>query len=86
MIDDGGSAFPTLLTGKWAGTRTEQVFAPDATNGMSLRAWFAGLAMQGLLANPDYVPAFDSARAATVADHARQEADALIAVLKKEQP
>ena len=47
---DGGSAFPTLLTGKYAGVGAAgQTFAPDMSDGMSLRDWFAGMALQGIL-------------------------------------
>jgi hypothetical protein len=40
-INDGGPAFPTLTSGKWAGTGPGAVFAPDMTDGMSLRAYLA---------------------------------------------
>lgn len=48
--------------------------------GRSLRGWFAGLAMQGLLANPhrDYDPK-------DLAELAYAQADAMIAELKKER-
>jgi hypothetical protein len=40
-IDDGGRAFPSL-----------DAYGPK---GMSLRDWFAGMAMQGLLSNPEVI-------------------------------
>ena len=69
--DDGGPAFP------WAPGAQPQ--NPDGTwnqtwdpgeSGMSLRDWFAGMAMQGLLANPnkDYAPNGVSAEAYDYAD------------------
>ena len=42
MKDDGGPAFPRV--------EGEHFFGAD---GMSLRDWFAGLAMQGILASGD---------------------------------
>lgn len=55
-IKDGGPAFPTLLTGKWAGSETNATFAPDMTDGMSLRDWFAGMALQGYIASVTQSP------------------------------
>lgn len=43
-IDDGGPAFPEAF---WP---TPQSDAPDYRPGMSLRDWFAGQALAGLLA------------------------------------
>ena len=44
-VDDGGPAFPFVL--KDAGNMT------TASYGMSLRDWFAGMAMNGALSDPD---------------------------------
>ena len=41
----GGQAFPGLLTGKWADGK---VFAPDSSDGMSLRDYYKGQALIGL--------------------------------------
>jgi len=44
-INDGGTAFPAAQYG---------FVAPDGhTTGMSLLDWFAGMAMQGMLSNPN---------------------------------
>ena len=49
---DGGPAFPTPKSGEWGfNSKNEKVFAPDVTSGMSLRDWFAGQALAGLLAS-----------------------------------
>jgi hypothetical protein len=44
-INDGGSAFPT--TGEGYG------YSRYSHNGMTLRDWFAGQALAGILANPE---------------------------------
>ena len=49
---DGGPAFPTPNNGEWGfNSKDEKVFCPDVTPGMSLRDWFAGQALAGLLAS-----------------------------------
>jgi hypothetical protein len=47
LIDDGGTAFPT------ADTIYPNGQMQFGSNGMSLRDWFAGMAMQGMLSNPE---------------------------------
>ena len=46
--------------------------------GMTLRDWFAGMAMQGLVSSPRSIPR------ATIAEHAYLMADAMIAEREKE--
>ena len=48
---DGGPAFPVpdVPYQKWGGGET---FHQPAKPGMSLRDWFAGMALQGVVANP----------------------------------
>lgn len=46
QIDNGGSAFPTLTTGK--SSIEGGTWIPDMTDGMSLRDWFAGQALAGV--------------------------------------
>lgn len=71
--NDGGPAFPhpefvidvTLEDGR----RAARVY--DANPGMSLRDWFAGQALAGLLANPNYgapTPKQDASQAYQSAD------------------
>lgn len=59
---DGGPAFPYWNC------------AENTTRGMTLRDWFAGMALQGMLANPD----FNGASDASVAGFAFRQADAMI--------
>ena len=75
--DDGGPAFPVAPT-----------LNPDGTvwyhgkDGMSLRDWFAGMALQGLLA---HIVGVESAngRASKYADRAYDYADAMLAARKE---
>jgi hypothetical protein len=47
---DGGPAFPTPKSGEWGfNSKNEEVFAHDVTSGMSLRDWFAGQALAGVI-------------------------------------
>ena len=73
-VNDGGPAFPchtNPLPGKLA----------NAPQGMSLRAWMAGQALAGLLAN-EHV--WEEIPATKIAAYAISQADALIAELEKE--
>ena len=63
-IDDGGPAFPT-----------EQSVFPQGMQGMSLRKWFAGQALAGLVGHSEH--RLMSAHA--LAQRAYQLADAMIA-------
>lgn len=67
----GGPAFPLSVTGLMS----------EANHGMSLRDWFAGMALQGMTARPGTVD--------SVSDHALRAylfADAMIAVRKEPTP
>lgn len=74
-IEDGGSAFPKL-------TRLDNTqlqlgrdnFIARTVGGMSLRDWFAGMALQGLLANQWTRP--DNAH--SVVESAWRAADAML--------
>ena len=49
---EGGPAFPTPNNGEWGfNSKNEKVFCPDVTPGMTLRDWFAGQALAGLIAS-----------------------------------
>lgn len=48
--DDGGPAFPNPLAASEHAFGTVDEYANGRLNGMSLRDWFAGMALQGLLA------------------------------------
>lgn len=62
-------------TDNWAGT---QHF------GMTLRQWYAGLAMQGMLANPE--PCVSNCTYEVLANSAWLAADAMIAAEKESKP
>jgi hypothetical protein len=49
-INDGGPAFPRPASQFKLNQSTHQAFP---YNGMTLRDWFAGQALAGMLANPD---------------------------------
>ncbi|MDE1871770.1 MAG: hypothetical protein KGI06_06050 [Candidatus Micrarchaeota archaeon] len=53
MTADGGSAFPTAPEGVWDGDREQQIGEHRGTPGMSLRDWFAGQVLAGLMADAD---------------------------------
>lgn len=74
-IDDGGSAFPTLPPLHPEGGHPDGY--PYPQDGMSLRQWYAGLAMQGLLASGPH-----DCGVLGIALDAVQQADALIKALK----
>lgn len=62
-IEDGGAAFPWIETHPTMGSRGE--------NGMSIRDYFAGQALAGMLANPisrEYAPEREAVAAYGYAD------------------
>jgi len=69
-IDDGGPAFP------------DPTF--ELSSSMSLRAYFAGLAMQGILSGPRGFPS-SALDPIWVSKEALENADCLIAALKEPQ-
>lgn len=50
-IDDGGQAFPQSV---FIPNRTEGYFHAEAPAGMSLRDWFAGQALLGIISKAPY--------------------------------
>ncbi len=77
--NDGGSAFPeTFSTFSLEERKLTDVYS---AGGMTLRAWYAGLAMQGAISNP--YAAKDLKCAEDVAEYSLKAADALIAALNK---
>ncbi len=83
-IDDGGTAFPSLLTGTWAGSGANATFAPDSTDGMSIRDWFAGKALAGEVA-AGYAPGekWDESNFEQLARRCWRAADAMLAERKR---
>lgn len=76
--NDGGSAFPVLdKTVKSTFGGVDAYIVQHKSEGMSLRAYFAGQAMQGMLADPECGGPASTALAAV------SYADALIAELEK---
>lgn len=74
-VDDGGPAFPRTQE-LWEGSKVVE--------GMSLRAWFAGMALQGLLSgNNPSLNAFDPMD--TVVEVALEYADAMVSALKEKK-
>jgi hypothetical protein len=76
VFKDGGSAFPVSRPYYGPGVRVEIGY------GMSLRDWFAGMAMQGYCARPDLekecqqgfaIAAYDQADAMLAARKGREE-------------
>lgn len=87
-MKDGGPAFP----GPYSFDETGQVGHQDksAQQGMSLRQYYAGLAMQGIKSNDellrrimDAAERSDKPQQELIAVMARKDADALIAELEK---
>jgi hypothetical protein len=90
-INDGGPAFPMVTRFDHSNAGNPHYYASQSAEGMSLRQYYAGLAMQGILSNPDNgkisvallerngFDGFDR----FVANFAVREADALIRELEK---
>jgi hypothetical protein len=75
-IDDGGTAFPHTTVNNMGGF----VLQP----GMSLRDWFAGQALQGMIANVSTSPVSTKSGCGYLAKNAYQFADAVIEARKKD--
>ena len=78
---DGGPAFPEKLE-KVIGPDLVQIYKP----GMSLRDWFAGQALAGILPARDASPkgsAFTETEAEWIAQKAYEQADAMLEARKK---
>lgn len=80
MKDDGGQAFPQLSTSEtWERNDGGYATSHESTGGMTLRQWYAGLAMQALI-NPKG-EALD--RIGEVPEYAFMIADAMIEESRK---
>lgn len=80
IINDGGPAYPVT---QWNNdTESYQIMG-----GMSLRDHFAGLAMQGMYANPGFTLVEDPAITVEdqIAEFAYKQADAMLAELERER-
>lgn len=81
MKDDGGPAFPTHAGADY-GKHENDPTRDDPRNqilggGMTLRDWFAGHALAGILANPEHDSGFK-----TISDSAYGFADEMLAARK----
>ena len=71
-IEDGGPAYPETIAGTMDGIYSAK--DEGHSTGMTLRAYFAAAAMQGLISNPD----IEDLSCAEVASDSVMYADALI--------
>lgn len=55
MTKDGGPAFPRHHACGYSKTDADSLVWARQASGMSMREWFSGLAMQGLLSNIPFV-------------------------------
>ena len=83
-IDDGGSAFP--VTAKLMSSEFANIKITETTGGMSLRDWFAGMALQGNLASQSIeVGYYDGIECwKKAASDAYKAADAMLAARKED--
>jgi hypothetical protein len=80
-LNDGGNAFPIPCNSETCDHLHCQ--------GMSLRAWLAGMAMQGFIANPYWAEQYDGTEKGGLESLARAcvvNADAILAELEKPAP
>lgn len=76
--NDGGPAFPRPVSEDiTSGTQLDGNCTVPEQNGMSLRQWYAGMAMMGIYANPKTFE--ERLKPAEVAEGAFNAADAMIA-------
>lgn len=61
-------------------------YKPEVTGGITIREHFAGLAMQGIVANPNFFGSIFQQHPLAAAEFAAKAADGLIAELDKPQP
>ncbi len=81
-INDGGPAFP-----RPSGPEPRVDSYHECFEGMSLRAWLAGIAMQGILQSCEPMKyGVTGEESESVAESALMCADALIAELEKDKP
>lgn len=83
-IQDGGPAFPTAY---YETEHGDQVWSTGGIPGMSLRDWFAGQALAGILAGgfADTIPHDDVNGGSDAAFFAYQYADAMLAARKPKE-
>ena len=76
-INDGGPAFPVpMFTRQADGQPMTAGEFFEGGNGMTLRDWFAGMALQGMFSNSSIIDTFSAHK--TMSDEAYKVADAMI--------
>ena len=78
VTDNGGSAFP--VTAKLMNSGYADIKIQETTSGMSLRDWFAGMALSSMTVSPDYNKGPCNQ---AMAERAYVIADAMLAVRKE---
>lgn len=78
--DDGGPIAPTMITRQRIAPDTISESRMDVEGGLTIRDWFAGMALQGMMANPSW----DSTLRHTVAENAYGYADAMLDARKED--
>ena len=73
-LNDGGPAFPIPPVG----TGDPRDGMSQGSYGMTLRDWFAGQALAGLLANPGMIDTHNESAMQWVSSHAFHQADAML--------
>lgn len=82
MKDDGGPAFPVTRTENVAPNDLGAVMAEVEHYGLSVRDWFAGMALQGYNANPEQCAQMTHEQTAACAF---RDADAMLQARKENQ-
>lgn len=72
-INDGGPAFPHLRM-----HISDNTYIPIAEGGMSLRDWFAGQALAGMIAKLPDIPLHDDDALFYIAKRSLMQADAML--------
>jgi len=82
--NDGGPAFPKNL--QFSGMGYCANISAELTGGMSLRDWFAGQALCGIMGNSEHRDPLDNTESGcrVAAEHAYKVADAMIAERSKQ--
>lgn len=82
-VSDGGPAFPQAIAFNRNGEAVYSGMYFQEGPGMSLRDWFAGMALQGIMNNTN---AFANMSDKAVAENCWKAADAMLAARKRKEP
>jgi hypothetical protein len=78
--DDGGPIAPTMITRQRIAPDTISESRMDVEGGLTIRDWFAGMALQGMNA----MPSWDKGTTKEIAREAYSIADAMLAARKED--